>query len=175
MSRRRQSRSQLGNDFIARNYPSPSRNNSQVSLLTENKVLITGTTDRQYRRAIETFMNNVGPGQYNLPPLTGRISHDPIQGNVPKATFSKGNKRAFFPEFERENLGKYSPDTITPSPIFSGRSKLGCSTKTKRFQESKATIDLPISYQTDKPPELQLKYKQVSQGFGARGDFTKLP
>ena len=52
-----------------------------------NKKVFTGTGDVEYSKAHRTYLNETGPGQYNLPPLTGRHSLESKRRNIPMLSF----------------------------------------------------------------------------------------
>ena len=78
--------------------------------------LFTGTPDEEYEKAARTYLNELGPGQYNLPPLTGRHSIETKRKNIPLISFGPKTKKPWHPEYHTEFVGQTSPAPTKYSP-----------------------------------------------------------
>lgn len=92
-------------------------------------------------KASRTYLNDVGPGQYNLPPLTGRHSLEAKRRNIPSISFGLKTKAPWHNEFHTDFVGKSSPPSTRYSPM-PGRTsvernitKLGKIGSEKKFKE----------------------------------------
>lgn len=62
--------------------------------------LWTGTAASEIKRAADTYLNNVGPGQYNLPPIFGAC--DSTRKNHPSLPFGSKTKPTLEKPFLKE-------------------------------------------------------------------------
>lgn len=74
--------------------------------------LWTGTSKNHIQRAAATYLNNVGPGQYDLPPLFGTKTIETRKRNLPLISFRMKTKPVLHKEFAKELLGRHSPPPI---------------------------------------------------------------
>lgn len=129
------------------------RNTSNHSLKMK---IFTGTTEQEHEKALRTYMNEIGPGQYSLPPLTGRHSIESKRRNIPYISFGSKTKAPWHEEFHSEFVGKSSPPSTRYSPMLGKTSneqsctRLGKIGSEKKFREptsiSKLRETLPIQY-----------------------------
>lgn len=85
------------------------KKNPQKILDVHDNELWTGTSKSHIYRAAATYMNNVGPGQYNLPPLFGTKTIETRKRNLPLISFGIKTKPILHKEFAKELLGSHSP------------------------------------------------------------------
>lgn len=121
-----------------------------------NNKLFTGTTDQETDKALRTYMNEIGPGQYNLPSLTGRHSLESKRRNIPSISFGGKTKAPWHSEFHTDFVGQSSPASTRYSPQLgktSGErslSKLGKMGSEKKFRIpssiAKMKETLPVQY-----------------------------
>jgi hypothetical protein len=78
--------------------------------------LFTGTTEEEHSKAARTYLNSIGPGQYNLPQLTGRYSIETKRKNIPLISFGPKTKSPWHPEYHTDFVGKKSPAPTKYSP-----------------------------------------------------------
>lgn len=134
-----------------------------------NKKVFTGTGDNEYSKAHRTYLNEIGPGQYNLPELTGRHSLDTKRRNIPLISFSPRTKAPWHDEFHKDFVGQTSPPSTRYSPMLgktSGEqsvSKLGIIGAEKKFREPTSVTNLrqslPVQYSGINTPD------SISNGF----------
>lgn len=111
----------------------------QLPYDTDKRRMWDGTSDRELMKAMSTFLNCTGAGDYNLPDLIGRNTLESKQINSPSFSFKqKSKKLAWFPNHYTDFVGQssppstlYSPKTDRPYP-----NKKQAVTKDMRFQSS---------------------------------------
>ena len=86
------------------------------SLAVTPSKLFTGTPEEEHNKAAKTYLNALGPGQYNLPPLTGRFSIETRKKNLPNISFGSKTKQPWHPEYHTDFVGKTSPAPTKYSP-----------------------------------------------------------
>jgi hypothetical protein len=120
--------------------------------------LWTGTAESHIRRAVDTYINPLGPGSYNLPQMTGRLSYDAKRRNLPSFSFGARVKQGYHKGLDIDFKGRQSPSATKYSPKLGVSSleqgpSLGTMAKGKKFsndlepqsiKHTKATI--PIQY-----------------------------
>ena len=79
--------------------------------------LMTGTDEVEHEKAHRTFLNELGPGQYSLPPLTGRHSIESKRRNHPYISFGSKTKAPWHAEFHTDFVGQTSPPSTRYSPM----------------------------------------------------------
>ncbi|CDW85551.1 UNKNOWN [Stylonychia lemnae] len=136
----------------------------------------------------KSYHNVTGPGDYNIPSLTGYQSIVAGRRNGPKFSFgSRPEKIQFFSkEYLRNFMGKESEDAgyniISTDVIKHSEPKISIP-KEPRFKEPTITQykgQLPVFYQSlhfdDKKQERKnQQYKSIGMGYGKRSDFTIQP
>lgn len=76
-------------DYVVMETPALSKNVSKRSLSNPGQLQpFTGTSFIEEEKAHRTYLNEIGPGQYNLPKLTGRHSIESKRRNIPNISFS---------------------------------------------------------------------------------------
>lgn len=76
-----------------------------------------GSTQKQVNRAHDIYMNHIGPGQYQLPNLTGRKNITSKNKNGQMFSMrSKGKIPVYHPGLEDEFVGSQSPEATKYSP-----------------------------------------------------------
>ena len=118
--------------------------------------IFTGTNIEDAEKAHRTYLNELGPGQYNLPQLTGRHSLESKRRNIPNISFAARTKMPWTEEFHTDFVGKSSPPSTRYSPPIGKTSgegstvKLGRIGSDKKFREptsvTKLRESLPVSY-----------------------------
>lgn len=118
--------------------------------------LFTGTSKVEHDKALKTYLNGTGPGQYNLPPLTGRHSLESKRRNIPYISFGQKTKQPWHEEFHTDFVGQTSPPATRYSPpigttsIEKSTSKLGSIGHERKFHEpvsvTKLKEQLPVQY-----------------------------
>ena len=61
------------------------------------KRMIDGTSDIEIRKAMATYLNRTGAGDYNLPKLTGEKIVESNRKNSPGWSFKEKTKLSWFP------------------------------------------------------------------------------
>ena len=64
-----------------------------------------GTSEREINKALSTYLNNTGPGDYQLPNLVGNMSVISGKRNNPQWTLRKKSKPGYFPHYRTELAG----------------------------------------------------------------------
>lgn len=81
------------NDSVVMESPMLSKNVSKRSLSNPSHLKVfTGTSFVEEEKAHRTYLNEIGPGQYNLPKLTGRHSIESKRRNIPNISFASNTK-----------------------------------------------------------------------------------
>ena len=78
--------------------------------------IFTGPRIEDEDKAHRTYLNEIGPGQYNLPPLTGRHSLESKRRNIPNITLAEKTKMPWNAEYHQDFVGKSSPPSTRYSP-----------------------------------------------------------
>ena len=104
--------------------------------MTENrkidkKRLFDGTSERELMKAMSTFLNVTGAGDYTLPSLTGKQLVEAGFKNSPSFSFKRRSKLPWHPNLHADFVGQSSPPSTVYSPV-AGR-KDGGSFPTKRY------------------------------------------
>ena len=166
----------------------------------KQKSLISGTTMENLMRALKTYQNNVGPGQYHQPSLTGRNTQISGIKNVP--SFSIGSPLQIHVNPETRNM--IATKFKTPSPNqydiptdnLYFKKVMIAQIKEKKFFEPvnmpSIRARVPVQYSSIEgiPSEALVEkglrlanyqggsqaasYRRVGIGFGERVDFTKI-
>ena len=84
--------------------------------------VFTGTSEIEHEKAHRTYLNELGPGQYSLPPLTGRHSIESKRRNHPYISFGGKTKAPWHAEFYSEFVGQTSPPSTRYSPVMGASS-----------------------------------------------------
>ena len=111
-----------------------------IMAMTENrkidqKRLFDGTSERELMKAMSTFLNVTGAGDYTLPSLTGKNVIETGFRNSPSFSFKRRSKAGWHPNMHADFVGKSSPPPTVYSPV-AGR-KDGGSYPTKRYSVGK--------------------------------------
>ena len=111
----------------------------------------TGTNQVEIERAERTYMNALGPGDYDLPSLTGRFSIESKMRNIPALSFGmRPYKVGWHPELKADFVGQSSPPVTTYSPKKESRVTLGRISLEKKFREPTSVTNLretlPVQY-----------------------------
>ena len=115
----------------------------------------TGTSEVEHQKAERTYLNALGPGQYNLPPLTGRFSLESKRKNIPYISLHSKVRQSWHPEYKTDFVGRNSPPSTKYSPVhdrtFEGSKaklgKIGAEEKFKQLESiKKLKSTLPIQY-----------------------------
>ena len=130
--------------------------NADPSKASLRSKVFTGTGDVEQEKAHRTYLNELGPGQYSLPPLTGRHSLESKRRNIPNISFGAKVKTPWHAEFHTDFVGKSSPPStrysMTIGKLSNQRStsKLGAMNKEDKFREptsvTKLRETLPCQY-----------------------------
>ena len=152
-------RGEAGNDMVIFNSPSGDLVHSSSKRSVSNPSYLknlTGTPEAEHEKAHRTFLNELGPGQYSLPPLTGRQSLESKRRNIPNISFAGHTKTPWNAEYHTDFVGKSSPPSTRYSPQIgktSGEqstSQLGRMGSEKKFREptsvTKLRESLPVQY-----------------------------
>ena len=103
----------------------------------------TGTSQVEHEKAEKTYLNALGPGQYQLPALTGRFSIESKRRNIPCLTFGqKVHKVGWHPELHADFVGKSSPPATKYSPEKKQKIKHGKISLEKKFREPTSVTNL---------------------------------
>lgn len=86
------------------------------TLTYDQKRIWDGTSEREINKALSTFMNCTGPGDYQLPHLVGQLSVLSGKRNQPSWTLRKKSKPGYFPHYKTELSGQASPAATKYSP-----------------------------------------------------------
>ena len=86
------------------------------NLTYDHRKLWDGTSEREINKALSTFLNNTGPGDYNLPNLVGNNSVISGMTNKPQWSLRKKSKPGYFPHYRTELAGQSSPAASKYSP-----------------------------------------------------------
>ena len=126
------------------------RNQNNQSLIVNSTKLFTGTPEEEHSKAHRTYLNELGPGQYNLPPLTGRYSIETKKKNIPLISFGPKTKQPWHPEYHTDFVGRSSPSPTTYSPDHEKKNsrsvdKLGKIGKETKFREPESVTKLRAS------------------------------
>ena len=73
------------------------------------KRIVDNTSEHEIMRAMSTYLNRVGPGQHNMPNLTGRNNTLSKMHNSPSFTFRAKVTQPFFKGREVDFVGRASP------------------------------------------------------------------
>jgi hypothetical protein len=80
----------------------------------------TGTSSSQLSRANHTYLNDLGPGAYNLPPLFGSNPIETRRRNMPYISFGQKTKPVYGKGFTKELMLSQSPNILySPNYEFS--------------------------------------------------------
>ena len=112
----------------------------------------TGST--QSKRYIPNYVNEVGPGEYNVPRYSATMNISVSQNrNAPQFSLAPKTKQPYFPQFEVDFKGRDAPSMDTYNPSFKSTKQQTPSytqSKTERFMQlkDKSTIqkNLPTQY-----------------------------
>ena len=130
---------------------------SQRSISNPSHVKVfTGTNQDDHDKAHRTYLNELGPGQYNLPQLTGRYSLESKRRNHPNISIAHPTKTPWNAEYHTDFVGKSSPPSTRYSPQMGKKSgersttNLGKIGNEKKFrQPTSVTVlkeTLPVQY-----------------------------
>ena len=93
-------------------------------------------------------MNELGPGQYSLPVMTGRHLIESGRRNIPSVSFGGKTKAPWHAEFHTDFVGKSSPPATLYSPkkghtsLEGNTNKLGRIGSEKKFREFTSVTNL---------------------------------
>lgn len=136
-----------------------SRNSSMTNTLNKDSSqvtmkIFTGTAPNERDKAHRTYLNELGPGQYNLPSLTGRHSLESKRRNLPHISFAQKTKAPWYEEMHTDFVGKSSPPSTRYSPCIGKKSgersttKMGQIGTEQKFRQptsvTKLKEDLPV-------------------------------
>jgi len=112
-----------------------------------------GTSGKNLSRAISTYLNQTGPGDYNLPRLFGEPNVETQKRTNPAFTFRSRVRLPWSPEHKIDFVGNSSPAATKYSPYQDNKKfnnihfSVG---KTKKFLENSRAValkaTLPVSY-----------------------------
>ena len=118
--------------------------------------MFTGSPEKVHQHAERTYLNAAGPGQYNLPSLTGRHSLHSKLRNLPNFSLALPTKASWHHEFHTEFVGRSSPPATRYSPALGKQSvdrntsQLGVVGREKKFLQPSSVTNLqerlPIQY-----------------------------
>jgi hypothetical protein len=142
-----------------------------------------GTSERELHKALKTYLNCTGAGDYNIRKLIGEKMIETSKKNAPSFSFASKTKMSWFPEHHVDFLGKSSPAATKYSPKGDRYSKNASYSvgKVKRFQipSSIETLhkNVPHHYQTLDEGLVTGNYKSYGVkgagiGYGSKADFT---
>ena len=78
--------------------------------------IVDGTSEKELQKAMSTFLNKTGAGDYNLPALTGENIVVSGKRNQPNWTLKDRTKLAWFSGRDVDFKGCYSPPATIYSP-----------------------------------------------------------
>ena len=116
--------------------------------LKKNIKIFTGSPYKVHNRAESTYLSGLGPGQYNLPELTGRHSLHSKVRNLPNISLAIPVKQSWHHEFHVDFVGLSSPPSTRYSPPLGKKSgqksttKLGIVGQEKKFLEPSSVTSL---------------------------------
>ena len=131
------------------------RERENKSLTSNPSKIFTGTSIEEHDKANRTYLNELGPGQYNLPAMTGRHSIEAKRRNLPSISFGPKTKQPWHPEYATDFVGKTSPAPTRYSPQpskLAGRNieRMGKFSNDKKFREPSSITTLretlPVAY-----------------------------
>ena len=82
----------------------------------DQRNMFDGTSEREINKALSTFMNVTGPGDYHLPHLTGSGLSTSKMRNAPQWSMKRKSKPSWFPNMAVDFVGKSSPRSTLYSP-----------------------------------------------------------
>lgn len=85
-------------------------------LSMDRRRIFDGTSERELIKAMSTFMNMTGAGDYNLPNLTGSKQAQSGKRAGPEWSFKKKTKLSWFPQRYVNFQGSSSPPATLYSP-----------------------------------------------------------
>ncbi|CDW87071.1 UNKNOWN [Stylonychia lemnae] len=164
-------------------YLNNSKLNASTNLSrTPNKSIMSHLTDptnhqgssSDLDRALSTYLNPVGPGQYNLKSLIGnQIIEGPMR-NGPCYSLKKKTNTSWFPEMKVDFQGKDSPGFNHYSPSRDNQNfknvQFSVGKQDRFFEQTHIKVlksNLPIQYQPISQEQSD-KYNKISIGFGQK-------
>jgi hypothetical protein len=151
---------------------------SSLIASADSKRIIDGTNPKELLKAMSTYLNETGAGDYNLPVLLGEKIADSNKKTNPNWSFQSRNKLGWYRSNVPYYLSSQSPPPNRYKPKADNiyfKNLKWTQAKNVRFQlpssVTKLQAQLPIQYMV-KEPGHNYHIKKKGIGYGTKSDFT---
>mmetsp|Transcript_5660 Transcript_5660/g.9738 ORF Transcript_5660/g.9738 Transcript_5660/m.9738 type:complete len:244 (-) Transcript_5660:250-981(-) len=149
---------------------------SKMAQSTKSK-LFSGTSDKEIMKAMNSYLNQTGAGDYNLPNLIGDRVSDSTKKNNPNWSLYSRTQLSWFPDRHVDFVGKTSPAVTSYKPAEDNTKFANVKFSVGKHQRfylpssiTRIQKQVPVQYM-EKEPGQNYQFNKVSIGVGEKSDF----